>query len=78
MRHYEPIWLVLKQKGTVKVVVPKCLHRRTIKAVMKEKNMDGGYKFMLSENSQRCRLNYVSEEDTIIFTLRYSIGESDL
>jgi hypothetical protein len=78
MRHYEPLWKQLKEKGRIRVAVPKALHRRTIKAVMKERCMDLGFRFMLSENSQRCWIQYRSEENIIHMWLKYSIGESDL
>ena len=78
MRHYEPIWKKLKADGKAKLAVPNALHRRTIKAVMKERYMDLEFKFLLSENSQRCWIQYKSEGNVIYMWLKYSIGESDL
>jgi hypothetical protein len=44
MRYYEPIWNILKSKKTHRVAAHPALHARIIKAVIKEKWMDIGYK----------------------------------
>jgi hypothetical protein len=44
MRKYEPIWIKLKQKGVASITAHPLLHKRIIKAVIKEKWLDIGYK----------------------------------
>jgi hypothetical protein len=44
MRKYEPIWNKLKTDGTVSITANRLLHPRIIKAVIKEKYGDVGYK----------------------------------
>jgi hypothetical protein len=44
MRYYEPVWNQLKKKKTARVTAHPALHARIVKAVVKEKWMDIGYK----------------------------------
>jgi hypothetical protein len=48
MRYYEPIWAELKAKKTARITEHVSLHPRTIKAVVKEKWMDLGYKLEIA------------------------------
>jgi hypothetical protein len=78
MRQYQPIWIALKSKGNLKVAIPKQLHRRVIKAVMKERYMDDGFKLELLENEQRCWIQYAAKGEVVEFTLKYSLGLKDI
>ena len=49
MRQYEPIWIEIKTNGFCDVSTHRAYHRRIIKAVTKEKDMDLGYKLECSE-----------------------------
>jgi hypothetical protein len=44
MRYYQAIWEDIKKKEIVRITAPKPLHRRIIKAVIKEKWLDYAYK----------------------------------
>lgn len=82
MRKYQPIWNALKEtansKRECRITAPPPLHRRIIKAVMKEKDQDTGYKYLLGEQGKRARLSYTIDHSVITFTLQISIGLSDL
>jgi hypothetical protein len=69
MRMYEPIWQKLKKDGLVKLAVPRPLHRRIIKAVIKEKDMDVVHKLVLLEKRLRQRISYTQNDSMIIIKL---------
>ena len=77
-RQYQPIWEALKLRGYCKVAVPKPLHKRLIKAVIKEKYQDLGFKLLLDENSQRAKISYNQTQSMIEFFLHKSIGLGDI
>ena len=77
-RLYQPLWETLKANKSVVISIHPSLHARTIKAVMKERTQDEGFKFQLVENSQRCWIRYRREGWLIHFHLDFSIGESDV
>lgn len=56
MRHYSPIWEAIKKNKQVSIVAPVSNHKLIIKAVIKEKNEDEGYKLLLSEKCKKARL----------------------
>jgi hypothetical protein len=66
---YQPIWDALKAQGQCRIVAPLPLHRRIIKAVIKRKDEDLGYKLELSEKYKKAKLAYKIEGNTITFTL---------
>lgn len=80
MRKYEPIWIDLKKKKFVRIAAHPALHRRIIKAVIKEKDMDIGFKFELSEVRQKAKLGYRKVHSEIQFFLQVvkKIGLEDL
>jgi hypothetical protein len=49
-RQYFPIWEQIKQTGMCEISTHKAFHRRIIKAVIKEKYMDLGFKLECSES----------------------------
>ena len=51
MRQYTPIWNQIKTESHCEISAHRVYHRRIIKAVTKEKDMDLGYKLELSERS---------------------------
>lgn len=51
MRQYTPIWNQIKTEFHCEISAHKAYHRRIIKAVVKEKDLDLGFKFELSERS---------------------------
>lgn len=81
MRKYYPIWRELKKKKKVVVVHPAHLHARLIKAVLKERTMDTGFRFELSEaNSCAKVLSYIDPNTPtmITFKLKYYLDPTDL
>ena len=84
MRLYEPIWQELKKKGSVRLAVPRAIHRRVIKAVLKEKNMDIGFKYEMLEKKIRLRITYQQQDNVISiklnrsFTFLTSVCASDI
>lgn len=83
MRHYESIWsqlknLPAKQAETVGVSVTasRPLHPRIIKAVIKEKYQDLGYKILLGD--RRSVLAHIRQNSIITFYLTTSKGIEDI
>lgn len=72
-RQYAPIWEALKNNYTVAIVAPIPLHARIIKAVIKEKFMDDGYKFLKSEQGLRTFLGYQTAGTKIVFKLTHTL-----
>ncbi len=48
MRLYQPIWEKLKREGKASVTANRVLHARILKAVIKEKWLDLGYKLEIA------------------------------
>jgi hypothetical protein len=69
MRKYQPIWQALKDHNTCTVSAPKHLHRRIIKAVIKEKDMDTLYKFQHAEDFRKKVIEKEIDGSTIKFKL---------
>ena len=81
MRKYQPIWIKLKDKGSASIAAHPLLHARIVKAVIKEKWLDQGYKLQILP--YYTVLSYTKEGAKITFTLtKYlsssSIGTSDV
>jgi hypothetical protein len=49
MRQYEPVWIAIKTQSHCEISAHRAYHRRIIKAVVKEKDMDLGYKLECTE-----------------------------
>ena len=49
-RQYQPIWEQIKEIGVCEISAHKVYHRRIIKATVKEKDLDLGYKLECSES----------------------------
>jgi hypothetical protein len=71
MRMYEPAWLQLKTKGKVRLAAPPGLHRRIVKAITKEKDMDLGFKMDMLGKFLRVYLQHRSENGVIHLWLEY-------
>lgn len=69
MRKYQPIWERLKLYHTAKLAAPIGLHARIVKAVIKEKYMDIGWKLLCSETGNSYKLFYKIESTLITFSL---------
>lgn len=68
-RQYEPIWIALKKDKYCRVSAHRGVHRRIIKAVKKEKNLDLGYKYQMHEQSLRAELEMKTSNNMIEFKL---------
>lgn len=75
MRQYEPIWIELKNKNKAVITAPKVLHRRIIKAVCKEKDMDLGFKLKCSEECIRKKIFYTTKDSVIKFELKETLSK---
>jgi hypothetical protein len=49
MRQYEPVWQAIKTNLMCDISAHRAYHRRIIKAVVKEKDMDLGFKLECTE-----------------------------
>lgn len=78
IRKYQPIWQVLKDKSICEVAAHTNLHRRIIKAVIKEKYNDLKFKLFLADKGKRAILEHTKKHNVITFTLVISIGVGDL
>lgn len=78
MRTYQTIWNKIKTTGTCAITALPKLHPRIIKAVVKEKWMDTGYKLAAQERRELNKLQYKVEGNKIIFTLTTTIDISQL
>ena len=67
MREYQPIWLKLKMQGSASIAAHPLLHARIIKAVVKEKWLDTGFKY--ESMPYRHILTHTKEGAKITFTL---------
>jgi hypothetical protein len=76
VRYYQPVWEELKKKQTARVTAPKSLHRRIIKAVIKEKWQDYGYKIELG--NYNAVISYSISNSIITFTLSKRINLSNI
>ena len=83
MRHYETIWNQLKnlpakeaETAGVSVTASRALHPRIVKAVIKEKYGDLGYKILL--NDRRAVLAHIRKHSIITFFLTISKGIEDI
>jgi len=78
VRKYQPIWNTLKQKKRVVVVHPAHLHARLIKAVLKERTMDTGFRYELAEANRNAKVLSNSDGNMISFRLKYYLSPDDL
>ena len=69
MRKYQPIWEQLKLHSTVSLSATPALHKRIIKAVIKEKLKDLGYKLICAESGTIKKLAYTTNGKLITFNL---------
>lgn len=67
---YEQIWKLIKRDGHCAISCAVPLQPRIIKAVIKRKDKDTGYKFLLGENKQYAKLYYTKESARIRFFIR--------
>jgi len=67
MRQYEPVWLEIKLNGFCNISAHRAYHKRIVKAITKEKDMDLGYKLECTEAYPPIRtLLYHKREGSII------------
>ena len=69
MRKYQPIWEQIKANGYAQVKAEPNLHARIVKAVIKEKNKDLGFKQLALEIKKVYKLNITYTGSIILFSL---------
>ena len=69
---YAVIWDTLKEKKRIRISVPAEHHRRLKQAVIKRKNKDIGFKYLLKESNQRSQLHFKSEGNILNIALNIS------
>lgn len=69
MRMYTPAWNKLKLDRTLRLAVPRPLHRRVIRAISKEKWQDEAWKFLRSEEGYWDEIRYSCKGNIIEFSL---------
>lgn len=75
MRTYEPAWIELKQKLEMRIAAEPSVHRRIIKAVIKEKDLDILYKLACDDECKRAILTYKIQSKMIVFKLKFVMSK---
>ena len=78
MRKYQPIWIELKRTRKSTVLHPARLHARLIKAVLKERTMDTGFRFELAEANRCAKVFAKSDGNFIKFTLKLYLSPDEV
>lgn len=82
MRKYYPIWKQLKESKThrVAVVHPAHLHARIIKAVLKERTNDTGFRLELAEENKSAKIftESIPEKNLVVFKLKFYLDPTDI
>lgn len=81
MRQYEPIWNRIKTNKSASLVAPVESHRKIIKAVIKEKHQDDGFKLQLAEKALTAKLiisKDITKPKLLMFSLQFHIKDSDI
>lgn len=78
MRQYEPIWTAIKRNNHASIVASIRSQAKIIKAVVKEKNIDTGYKLELSDKCLKAKLIVAIDKKNkklITFSLEITINQ---
>lgn len=83
MRQYYPVWHALKTKNVCVVEHHPRFFARLKKAVIKEKDLDDGFKLLCEEQGKRARISVQviktkDNKSALKFTLNYSLTVDDL
>ena len=75
LRHYEPVWNLIKQNLRCEISAHPARHRRIKKALRKEKDIDYGLKMECLERipPMKAMMHTKSEGSKIIFTLTFEV-----
>jgi hypothetical protein len=76
MRQYEPVWNELKKKKVARITAHRALHPRIIKAVIKEKWMDVGYKIEI--DPYHAFISYSIKHSIVTFTLTLKLNTANI
>lgn len=76
MRQYQPVWIEIKTTGMCRITAHKAHHRRIIKAVTKEKDMDLGFKLECLEAETPIRPVMLSKCEGLIITFTLQLRSS--
>lgn len=70
---YAIIWYKLKQGEEVRISTPREFHRKLRNAIVKRKNKDIGYKFLMAEANKRPLLQFRAEGNIFIVRLKITV-----
>jgi len=70
---YAIIWYKLKQGEEVNLSTPREFHRKLRNAIVKRKNKDIGFKFLMAENNRRHVLSFHSEGNILTVKLHITV-----
>lgn len=70
MRKYEPAWIELKNNGTVRIAAHRSLHKRIIKAIIKEKDIDIPFKLACADKYIKTEIAYSCATSVITLNLK--------
>ena len=70
---YAMIWYKLKQGEKVTLSAPKEFHRKLRNAIVKRKNKDVGYKFLMAEANRRPVLKFKYEGNLVTVHLEITV-----
>ena len=73
MRKYEPIWLILKSKGTARLEAAPDMHKTIVQGVRKERSNDTRFRINAQLQGKSHRLLW--ELDTTGYILTFSLKE---
>lgn len=77
-RKYQAAWEQLKRDGFIRIAAHKLVHKRIVKAIVKEKNIDLVYKYVLAEDCKHAIISHKRNSGELLLFLKISIGLSDL
>ena len=80
MRKYQAAWNQLKSNPSepLKLAAPAAWHRRIYRGIMKEKDEDLVFKYLMKEDGKYSRLSRESNGGQLIIRIKFFIGLSDL
>lgn len=80
MRKYEAAWIQLRDRPNepLKIAAHPAMHQRIFKAVVKEKDSDLVFKFLMKEDGKFSKLTRKSNGGQLVITIKFYLGLSDL
>ena len=73
-RNYRPLWDSLKKKGHVQIEYPRKFHERVMRALRKESDFDGAFRFECVENEKHYEIEFSQLDDMLLISLKWIPG----